>query len=508
MAVRWWTAPAAALLTGAALVSAPGGAKADPVDGSTIDCTRPRPGAVTCVGDDGSSYWTTPALVDGTARTPTSVSVSVLPSPSVSASASASASNHAAGAAPETSFPPGFQLVLTGPAAPGDASANAAFRWTCSGDTSATTPGGSCPDDVPHLLIRWPNCWDGRSADGQGTGHVIYPTGAGTCPSGFPIVLPVLRTDITYGGPAAGDVKPGEPNPEDPALGGPTPGEPSPGEPSPGDQASGDATPGDESPGETTPGEPASGEPGPVPDVLRAGFVSAPTPTPGGPARVTVPTRPSRPAQPAPPTRPAPPTQPAPQTPPTRPAAPTPSAPSPSAPAVSPAPAFGSTPTTAATSTAPPGPAAVPAPGPTRDLAAEVASVTRVRVAGPEPADPTGDVSGDGPTGIDASDAYSSGPDATGLDSTGIDSTGIEAGPGEAADAAPAEPGQAVGYGPDHLAPASYAAPGGRSAWVWATVLALGLTVFRRRPRSGEGRDHGIWARAWAQAWGRAAPRR
>lgn len=75
---------------------------------------------------------------------------------------------------------------------------------------------GQSPTQTPHLarpydcrtyndrgvimVVVFPQCWDGRrSSTGNDTAHLAYPLAPGTCPAGFPHVLPRLEEHVHTG---------------------------------------------------------------------------------------------------------------------------------------------------------------------------------------------------------------------------------------------------------------------------------------------------------------------
>ncbi len=49
------------------------------------------------------------------------------------------------------------------------------------------------------MVIVFPQCWDGTLPAGNDTSHLAYPTSPGTCPTGFPHVLPRLEEHVHTG---------------------------------------------------------------------------------------------------------------------------------------------------------------------------------------------------------------------------------------------------------------------------------------------------------------------
>ena len=101
-------------------------------------------------------------------------------------------------------FPPGLQIVA------GDQNATSpqslgVVSWACEDDggaaRSATAPTCAAPKSL-HLLVRFPDCWDGRRLDSADhRAHMAY-SGRGACPGSHPVALPSLSLVIRY--PVAG----------------------------------------------------------------------------------------------------------------------------------------------------------------------------------------------------------------------------------------------------------------------------------------------------------------
>jgi hypothetical protein len=96
------------------------------------------------------------------------------------------------------SFPFGRAMIA------GDADAtrpqrNDAAGWTCGArpDLRATPP--ECPGTAPlHLVLTFPDCWDGTHRDRENhRDHVAY-SHAGACPSTHPVHVPQLMVAVTF----------------------------------------------------------------------------------------------------------------------------------------------------------------------------------------------------------------------------------------------------------------------------------------------------------------------
>lgn len=95
-------------------------------------------------------------------------------------------------------FPFGLELMAGDPdatAAPADEAAG----WVCGSSTQLRTDLPDCPASAPlHLLLTFPDCWDGehlRSPDHRS--HAAYST-AGRCPDSHRVHVPQLTVSVDY----------------------------------------------------------------------------------------------------------------------------------------------------------------------------------------------------------------------------------------------------------------------------------------------------------------------
>jgi hypothetical protein len=106
---------------------------------------------------------------------------------------------------PVAAFPAGLKLIA------GDSGATAAQStaitgWRCAGvEAMALSPDPvACPagsDNV--LVIRFPQCWNGRDLDSlDHKSHLAYQV-RGVCPTGFPVRVPQLSLNVHYRLPTA-----------------------------------------------------------------------------------------------------------------------------------------------------------------------------------------------------------------------------------------------------------------------------------------------------------------
>jgi hypothetical protein len=155
--------------------------------GSTLESMLA--GDTTCrVPSDTAGYWAPTAYLNGVPIQPTVMRIYYLGSPDV-----------------ET-FPPGLQLVGGNKDATSGAE-NPHVRWSCGETKEVKTPRATVPYDCTFwanqhrfvdgviAIVEMPNCWDGV---GLTPASVTYPVG-GSCPTGFPRVLPRLSERVHYG---------------------------------------------------------------------------------------------------------------------------------------------------------------------------------------------------------------------------------------------------------------------------------------------------------------------
>jgi len=100
-------------------------------------------------------------------------------------------------------MPDGLALVAgdahaTGPQ-PGEATG-----WTCGSATALSDEPPTCSPAAPlHLVLTFPDCWDGAHLDSDDhRSHAAYSV-AGRCPSSHPVAIPQLTSSIAF--PVAGE---------------------------------------------------------------------------------------------------------------------------------------------------------------------------------------------------------------------------------------------------------------------------------------------------------------
>jgi hypothetical protein len=149
-----------------------------------------RAGTTTChIAEDTAAYWVPSLYADGQRVAPLKVNAYYL---------------RGRGRGPVVAFPAGLKLIA------GNSQATApqprsVTGWKCAGlvGQALTTDPRVCPaggDNV--LVIRFPQCWNGRDLDSANhQSHLAYQVG-GRCPAGFPVRVPQLSLNVHYHLPA------------------------------------------------------------------------------------------------------------------------------------------------------------------------------------------------------------------------------------------------------------------------------------------------------------------
>lgn len=99
--------------------------------------------------------------------------------------------------------------VIAGNAKASAPEADKVAHWSCKGAGSESyqrVP--ACPEGSRlELLVRFPDCWDGRRRDSRDhKRHMAYSTD-GTCPRSHPVQVPELQFKILYATGGGDDVK-------------------------------------------------------------------------------------------------------------------------------------------------------------------------------------------------------------------------------------------------------------------------------------------------------------
>ena len=145
-----------------------------------------RAGGTTCrIAADTAAYWVPTLYADGQRVAPLRVNAYYL---------------SGRGRGRVVAFPAGLKVI----AGNGEATAPQALAmtgWKCSGLQIAglAAEPKTCParsHDV--LVIRFPDCWNGKDLDSADhRSHMAYRVG-GTCPTGFPVRVPRLSLNVHY----------------------------------------------------------------------------------------------------------------------------------------------------------------------------------------------------------------------------------------------------------------------------------------------------------------------
>ncbi len=148
-------------------------------------------GATTCrVPSDTAGYWAPTAYLNGVPIRPTAMRIYYLGT---------------LGPGPET-LPPGLGMVAGNKEATSGAE-NPHVRWYCGETRNVRTPRATVPYDCSFwgdqyafvdgiiAIVDFPSCWNGS---GLTPADAAYPSG-GSCPGGFPHVLPRISERIHYG---------------------------------------------------------------------------------------------------------------------------------------------------------------------------------------------------------------------------------------------------------------------------------------------------------------------
>ncbi len=153
-----------------------------------------RAGETTCrIAADTAAYWVPTLYADGERVAPLKVNAYYL---------------RGGGAGRIAAFPGGLK-VIAGDSTATTAQSRAITGWRCSG----LRPGGlsstpvSCPaGSHAVLVIRFPDCWNGKDLDSANhQSHMAYRV-RGACPAGYPVRVPRLALNVHYELPAVTDL--------------------------------------------------------------------------------------------------------------------------------------------------------------------------------------------------------------------------------------------------------------------------------------------------------------
>ena len=106
----------------------------------------------------------------------------------------------APGVAPEAVevFPLGLAMIAGDATATGPQAGDAA-GWVCGSSTRLADAPPDCPARAPlHLVLTFPDCWDGRNLDSADhKAHAAYSSD-GACPSSHRVHVPQLTVSVTF----------------------------------------------------------------------------------------------------------------------------------------------------------------------------------------------------------------------------------------------------------------------------------------------------------------------
>ena len=96
-------------------------------------------------------------------------------------------------------YPAGLKVVS------GDATASSPqpterAGWTCGSSRNLSpAPPATCPDTAPlHLVVTFPDCWDGKATDSSDHRRHMAASTKGACPASHPVAVPQLMLTIAY----------------------------------------------------------------------------------------------------------------------------------------------------------------------------------------------------------------------------------------------------------------------------------------------------------------------
>lgn len=95
-------------------------------------------------------------------------------------------------------YPFGMKL-LAGDQTATTPQAGEATGWTCGSRTDLHDTPPTCTSGAPlHLILTYPDCWDGEYIDSEDhVSHATYSSD-GTCPDGFPVHIPQLTVSVRF----------------------------------------------------------------------------------------------------------------------------------------------------------------------------------------------------------------------------------------------------------------------------------------------------------------------
>lgn len=151
----------------------------------------------TCTSGDTAGYWTPALFRNGVKIDPAGSYGKTTVREQVYYRA-----NNVTGKKTVTAFPADFRMVAGNAHAAGPAQnpeLGHEIYWGCSDNSEhgKLTAPQDCKTGVITLHVGFPNCWNGVLSPADDTPNVTYPK-SGSCPAGFPIVLPRLIERFEY----------------------------------------------------------------------------------------------------------------------------------------------------------------------------------------------------------------------------------------------------------------------------------------------------------------------
>ena len=97
-------------------------------------------------------------------------------------------------------FPFGMELIAGDPTHTEASQMDESAGWICGASPRMRTAPPDCPSTAPlHMLLTFPDCWDGRHVRSEDfRSHAAYSTD-GSCPDKHPVHIPQLTMSINFG---------------------------------------------------------------------------------------------------------------------------------------------------------------------------------------------------------------------------------------------------------------------------------------------------------------------
>ena len=96
-------------------------------------------------------------------------------------------------------YPAGLKVV-SGDATATEPQPTERAGWACGSSRNLSpAPPAECPDTAPlHLVVTFPDCWDGKATDSSDHRRHMAASTKGRCPASHPVPVPQLMLSITY----------------------------------------------------------------------------------------------------------------------------------------------------------------------------------------------------------------------------------------------------------------------------------------------------------------------